>query len=82
MFKSIPKFWPTALTHCEPFALHVQHEEDADALSYLEDLWVERDSAEPRVFTLELVRGMLRRTVCVLSSRYSTSRRTRTSATR
>lgn len=33
-----------------------QHNIDRVALSYLEDLWVERDTHEPRCFTLEFVR--------------------------
>ncbi|KAJ4489614.1 hypothetical protein C8J55DRAFT_422456 [Lentinula edodes] len=51
--KAIPKFWPIALMNHAMFAIHVQHKADQLALSYLEDLWVERDSKEPRCFTLE-----------------------------
>ena len=36
-------------------ALHLQHTQDQDALSYLEDIWVSRDKTEPRCFTLEFV---------------------------
>lgn len=37
------------------FAYHVQHNADQLALSYLEDLWVTRDPAEPRCYTIEFV---------------------------
>ncbi|KAF4572614.1 hypothetical protein EYR40_004310 [Pleurotus pulmonarius] len=51
--KSIPKFWPVALMNNEMVAVHIQHSADQLALSYLEDLWVERDKAEPRCYTIE-----------------------------
>ncbi|KAG6869152.1 hypothetical protein C0993_012251 [Termitomyces sp. T159_Od127] len=51
--KTIPKFWPVALMNHSLFAYHVQHSADQLALSYLEDLWVERDPAEPRCYTIE-----------------------------
>lgn len=35
--------------------MHVQHAGDAQALSYLEDLWVVKDQKDPRAFTLEFV---------------------------
>lgn len=52
--KSIPKFWATTFTNHSAFALHVQHPDDQHALSYLEDVWVERDPVEPRAYTIEL----------------------------
>lgn len=36
-----------------------QHNIDRIALSYLEDLWVERDAQEPRCFTIEFVSFLL-----------------------
>ncbi|KZW00659.1 hypothetical protein EXIGLDRAFT_830555 [Exidia glandulosa HHB12029] len=53
VLKTIPKFWPQALFNCQQFGLHALLDEDRDALSYLEDLWIERDAVEPRVFTVE-----------------------------
>ena len=86
VLKGIPKFWYQALMNCDEFAIHAQHEDDVSALSYLEDLWVERDATEPRCFTVEMVRrsaalyasGSGRR---LMTRDNSTSRRTRTSAT-
>ncbi|KAG5648226.1 hypothetical protein DXG03_006183 [Asterophora parasitica] len=49
----IPKFWPVALMNNSIFAYHAQHSADQLALSYLEDVWVERDPAEPRCYTIE-----------------------------
>ena len=54
--KNIPKFWPVALLKHSMFALQAQHDADRVALSFLEDVWVVRDSREPKVFTLEFVR--------------------------
>ncbi|KAJ4476662.1 hypothetical protein J3R30DRAFT_3373674 [Lentinula aciculospora] len=51
--KAIQKFWPIALMNHHMFAIHVQHKADQLALSYLEDLWIKRDSKEPRCFTIE-----------------------------
>ncbi|KAG5728575.1 Protein SET [Termitomyces sp. T112] len=51
--KTIPKFWPVALMNNSGFAFHVQHSADQLALSYLEDLWIERDPIEPRCYTIE-----------------------------
>lgn len=51
--KAIPKFWPVALLNHELFSLHCQHRSDQMALSYMEDLWVVRDPAEFRAFTIE-----------------------------
>ncbi len=53
--KSIQKFWAVALLNHTMFAFHVQHHADQLALSYLEDLWVQRDPKEPRAFTIEFV---------------------------
>lgn len=57
--KAIPKFWPVALMNNNIFALHAQHNADQVALSYLEDLWLTRDPAEGRCFTLEFVSEIL-----------------------
>jgi len=51
--KAIPKFWPVALMNHGMFALHVQHHVDQLALSYLEDVWVNRDLKEPRCYAVE-----------------------------
>lgn len=40
--------------------MHAQHPKDAQALNYLEDVWLERDPVESRVFTLEFVSGVRR----------------------
>lgn len=53
VIKDIAKFWPIALMNHSLFAYHVQHSADQLALSYLEDVWVNRDSAEPRCYTIE-----------------------------
>jgi len=53
VIQSIPKFWPIALMNHSLFAYHVQHSADQLALSYLEDVWVVRDPAEPRCYTIE-----------------------------
>ncbi|GLB36460.1 putative nucleosome assembly protein (NAP) family protein [Lyophyllum shimeji] len=53
VISSIPKFWPIALMNHSLFAYHVQHSADQLALSYLEDLWVNRDPVEPRCYTIE-----------------------------
>ncbi|KAF8559292.1 hypothetical protein OG21DRAFT_1403492 [Imleria badia] len=51
--KAIPKFWPIALMNHPLIGSQAQHNIDRIALSYLEDLWVVRDSNEPRCFTIE-----------------------------
>lgn len=51
--KKIHNFWPKALFRHSLVALHTQHAADQDALTFLEDLWVERDEAEPRAFKIE-----------------------------
>lgn len=55
VLKEIPKFWPVALMNSEIFSFHAVHQDDQHALSYLEDLWIVRDPAESRAFTLEFV---------------------------
>ncbi|KAI0757286.1 hypothetical protein C8Q80DRAFT_1245737 [Daedaleopsis nitida] len=51
--KAINKFWAVALMNHAMVAVHAQHNSDQAALSYLEDLWIVRDPAESRCFTLE-----------------------------
>ncbi|KIY67442.1 hypothetical protein CYLTODRAFT_422549 [Cylindrobasidium torrendii FP15055 ss-10] len=51
--KNIDRFWAVALMNHGTFGIHCQHQADQLALTYLEDVWVARDEAEPRVFTLE-----------------------------
>ena len=53
--KGINKFWPVALMNHPMIAMQIQHASDQAALSYLEDLWLVRDPAESRCFTLEFV---------------------------
>jgi len=53
VLKSIPKFWPVALMNHSTVAIHAVHQQDQEALSYLEDVWLERDPEEKRCFTLE-----------------------------
>jgi template-activating factor I len=36
-------------------AAHIQHQADITALDYLYDVWVIRDTKEPRCFALEFV---------------------------
>jgi template-activating factor I len=50
---TIEKFWPVALMNNAVIAFHAQHSADQRALSFLEDLWVERDKQEPRCYTIE-----------------------------
>jgi hypothetical protein len=54
--RAIPKFWPVALMNHTIIAFHVTHNTDQVALSYLEDIWVEKDEKEPRCFSIEFVR--------------------------
>ncbi|KAF8168251.1 hypothetical protein B0H34DRAFT_52839 [Crassisporium funariophilum] len=49
----INSFWPVALMNHSLLAFHIQHNADQTALSYLEDVWVEKDPAEHRCFTIE-----------------------------
>ncbi|KAJ6501667.1 hypothetical protein C8R47DRAFT_1108264 [Mycena vitilis] len=53
VLKSIAKFWPVALMNHSHFAFFAQHSADQLALSYLEDLWIARDTVEPRCYTIE-----------------------------
>jgi len=53
IFKDLPKFWPTALYHHPVLELATEHAADRDALSYLHDVWVERNTDEPRAFRIE-----------------------------
>ncbi|KAJ3555857.1 hypothetical protein NP233_g12105 [Leucocoprinus birnbaumii] len=53
VLKAIPKFWPVALMRNEMVSLHLTISADQSALSYLEDVWVEKDPAELRAFKLE-----------------------------
>jgi len=50
---TIQNFWPVALMNHSLFAYHAQHNADQTALSYLEDVWVEKDPKEHRCFTVE-----------------------------
>ncbi|TFL06497.1 hypothetical protein BDV98DRAFT_559516 [Pterulicium gracile] len=51
--KTIPKFWAIALMNHTIFGISCQHNADQQAISYLEDVRVDRDPKEPRCFTLE-----------------------------
>lgn len=53
--RAIPKFWPVALMNHNIIAFHVTHNTDQVALSYLDDIWVEKDENEPRCFVIEFV---------------------------
>jgi len=52
--KQIPKFWPTAFFHNKFLELEAEHSADRDALSFLEDIWIERNQSEPRAFKIEM----------------------------
>jgi len=52
--KSIPRYWPIALMNHNILSFHAQHNADRQALSYLEDVWIERDPKESRCYTIEL----------------------------
>ncbi|KAF9535465.1 hypothetical protein CPB83DRAFT_841799 [Crepidotus variabilis] len=51
--KKIPNFWPVALMNHTLVGYHAQHSVDQTALTYLEDIWVEKDPKEHRCFTIE-----------------------------
>ncbi|RDX56197.1 hypothetical protein K466DRAFT_580872 [Polyporus arcularius HHB13444] len=53
VLKAINKFWAVALMNHPLLSMHVQHNADQAALSYLEDVWLTRDPVESRCFTLE-----------------------------
>jgi len=53
VLKSIANFWPVAILNHSMLAYHVQHKADQNVLSFLEDLWLQRDPNEPRCFTVE-----------------------------
>jgi template-activating factor I len=55
--KGLKNFWLIALRGHSHVQYNIQHKEDVQALSYLEDIWVERDPREFRAFTIEFVRG-------------------------
>ncbi len=55
VLKAINKFWAVALMNHPLLSMHVQHNADQAALSYLEDVWLTRDPVESRCFTLEFV---------------------------
>lgn len=87
--KAINKFWAVALMNHTMVAVHAQHNSDQAALGYLEDLWIVRDPAESRCFTLEFVSvGPFCWTPATSGASAdgvgacSSSRRTRTSRTR
>lgn len=56
ILKSIPRFWPVALSNHPSVSIYAVHHQDQVALSYLEDVWLGRDPKEKRCFTLEFVR--------------------------
>ncbi|CAE6347624.1 unnamed protein product [Rhizoctonia solani] len=47
------KFWGIALAQHPEIGQHLSDPRDAEAMSYLRDLWVDRDPREHRAFTLE-----------------------------
>ena len=55
ILKTIKDFWPRAFQNMSGTSLHLQHQQDQEALSFLEDVWLVRDKEEPRCFTLEFV---------------------------
>ena len=57
--KQIPNFWSTAFFHNKFLELEAEQTADRDALSFLEDIWLERNQTEPRAFKIEMVRYLL-----------------------
>ena len=57
VIKTISNFWPVAMMNNSTLACYIQHSADKTALSYLEDIWVEKDAKEHRCFTIEFVGG-------------------------
>jgi len=53
VIKTISNFWPVAMMNNSALAFYIQHSADKTALSYLEDIWVEKDAKEHRCFTIE-----------------------------
>ena len=83
--KGIANFWPIALMNHPVFSVHAQHNADQLALSYLEDVWVERDPKEPRCYTIEFVgarRQLLRCATRIHARWVSTSKKTASSRTK
>jgi len=52
---AIPKFWVQVLVSSPELSLHLQLDEDRDALGYLKDIHIIRNPDEFRAFTLEFV---------------------------
>ncbi|KAF7784702.1 hypothetical protein Agabi119p4_867 [Agaricus bisporus var. burnettii] len=53
LLKSIPNFWSVALIRHSLLSFQLAIGADQDALSYLEDLWVEKDPRETRCFKID-----------------------------
>ncbi|KAH7104208.1 hypothetical protein BKA62DRAFT_693868 [Auriculariales sp. MPI-PUGE-AT-0066] len=55
VLKGMPGFWPRVFGSTRTaMAAVLALDEDQEAIKYLEDVWIVRDAAEPRVFTIEL----------------------------
>jgi template-activating factor I len=54
-FAAQKNFWGIALGQHSEIGQHLLDPKDAEAMTYLYDLWVERDPNEHRAFTLEFV---------------------------
>jgi len=54
ILKNINNFWGVAFLKHNTLPVFIQHNADQTALSYLEDVWVERDQTDHRCFTLEM----------------------------
>ena len=61
--KMIPKFWPVALFHHPAIAMELKNDNDVKAIQYLTDVWINRDSVEPRAYVIEFVRNQYFRNV-------------------
>jgi predicted Fe-S protein YdhL (DUF1289 family) len=55
VLKDIPKFWPVAFMRHRQLVPYLTYPEDQKALLALEDVWIDRDPEESRVFSVELV---------------------------
>jgi template-activating factor I len=53
LMKSIPMFWPVALMRHPSIERDLEKPEDQAAIKYLKDVWVSRNPAELRAYTLE-----------------------------